>query len=282
MTVDRVKALTTATLLLIPDFKLPFKHYIGESGDGLGAALHQVQIINFKPVEGPICFISWQIKSTETRYEASQMECLCLVWDLEKLNYFLKGCVFEVITDFTTVQSLLNMKTPNRNVLRWQIAIQQYRGNMTIVHKDGNIHKNAAGLSRCSLPNDNENPADVPEKASPQIPIERISVTDLKNTFFEALRNSYTKDNNCSILCQSITKDSKDNYLIPSLDEIRKKSYDEGIFHLIDGIIYHRTKHKYLMKVVDRYLINIVMRECHSSPFSGHLFEEIRREKIKT
>ncbi|MBW0550462.1 hypothetical protein O181_090177 [Austropuccinia psidii MF-1] len=48
MTVDRVKsfeslrqALTTAPLLLMPDFKLPFKLYIDASGDGLGAALHQ-------------------------------------------------------------------------------------------------------------------------------------------------------------------------------------------------------------------------------------------------
>ncbi|MBW0532677.1 hypothetical protein O181_072392 [Austropuccinia psidii MF-1] len=68
MTVDRVKAfesliqpLTTAPLLLIPEFNLPFKIYIDESGDGLGAALHQVHIINDKPVEGPICFISRQI-----------------------------------------------------------------------------------------------------------------------------------------------------------------------------------------------------------------------------
>ncbi|MBW0517269.1 hypothetical protein O181_056984 [Austropuccinia psidii MF-1] len=95
------------------------------------------------------------------------MECLCLVWAFEKLNYFLEGCVFEVITDFTAVQSLLNMKTPNRYMLRWQIAIQEYRGNMTIVHKDVNIHKNADELSRWPLPNDIDNPAYVPEEASP-------------------------------------------------------------------------------------------------------------------
>ncbi|MBW0552621.1 hypothetical protein O181_092336 [Austropuccinia psidii MF-1] len=131
MTVDRFKAfeslrqaLTTAPLLLMPYFKLPFKLYIDASGDGLGAALHQVQIINDKPVEGPICFISTKVKPTKARYEASQMECLCLVWALEKLNYFLEGCVFEVITDCTTVKSLLNMNTPNRHMLRWQIAIQ--------------------------------------------------------------------------------------------------------------------------------------------------------------
>ncbi|MBW0467088.1 hypothetical protein O181_006803 [Austropuccinia psidii MF-1] len=87
MTVDRVKAfeslrkaLTTDPLLLMPDFKLPFKLYIDQSEDGLGASLHQVQIINDKPVEGPICFILRQIKPNEARYGASKMECLLLVW----------------------------------------------------------------------------------------------------------------------------------------------------------------------------------------------------------
>ncbi|MBW0515462.1 hypothetical protein O181_055177 [Austropuccinia psidii MF-1] len=95
------------------------------------------------------------------------MEFLCLVWALEKLNYFLEKCVFEVITDRTAVKSLLNMKPPNRHMLRWQIAIQEYRGNMTIVHEDGNIHKNAYGLRRWPLPNNIDNPAYVPEEASP-------------------------------------------------------------------------------------------------------------------
>ncbi|MBW0553573.1 hypothetical protein O181_093288 [Austropuccinia psidii MF-1] len=141
MTFDRVKAfkslgqaLTTAPLLPMSDFKLHFKLYVDASGDGLGAELHKVQIINYKPVEGPICFISRQIKPAEARYGASKMECLLLVWALGKLNYFLEGCVFELITDCTTVKSLLNMKTPNRHMLRWQIAIQEYRGNMTIAH----------------------------------------------------------------------------------------------------------------------------------------------------
>ncbi|MBW0548144.1 hypothetical protein O181_087859 [Austropuccinia psidii MF-1] len=174
MAVYRVKALTTAPLLPLPAFKLPFKLYIDASGDGLGNALHQVQIINDKPMEGPICFISRQIKPTEAGYGASQMECLCLVWVLEKLNYFLEGCGFEVITDFTTFKSLLNMKTPNRHMLRWQIAIKEYRGNMTIVHKDGNINENAYGLSRWLLSNNIDSPPNFPEETSPQIPIEGI------------------------------------------------------------------------------------------------------------
>ncbi|MBW0577423.1 hypothetical protein O181_117138 [Austropuccinia psidii MF-1] len=169
---EKIKyALTNAPLLLIPDWKLPFKLYIDACGGGLGAALHQVKIFNDKPYEGPIFFTSRQIKPTEARYGASQRECLYLVWALEKLYYYLYGSVFEVITDCNAVKSLHNMKTPNRYMLRWQIAIQEYRGNMTIVHKAGNIHNNANVLSRWELPNTPDDPAYVCTSAEPQIAI---------------------------------------------------------------------------------------------------------------
>ncbi|MBW0573167.1 hypothetical protein O181_112882 [Austropuccinia psidii MF-1] len=40
------KALTEVPLLLMPDWNILFKLYIDAFGDGLGAALHQVQIID--------------------------------------------------------------------------------------------------------------------------------------------------------------------------------------------------------------------------------------------
>ncbi|MBW0498764.1 hypothetical protein O181_038479 [Austropuccinia psidii MF-1] len=167
-------------------------------------------------------------------------------------------------------------------MLSWQIAIQEYRGNMTIIQKDGNIPKNADGLSIWKLPNNIDNPPYVPEEASPKIPIEGISVTDLETTFFEGVRNSYTQHKNCIILCQLLTNEFKDHSLIHALDEVWKKSYYEGRFHLIDGIIYQRTKQTCVTTVVDRSLINLVWKECHESPISGQLSEDRTSEKVKT
>ncbi|MBW0472421.1 hypothetical protein O181_012136 [Austropuccinia psidii MF-1] len=167
-------------------------------------------------------------------------------------------------------------------MLRWKIAIQVYRGNINILHKYGNIPKYAYGIRRFPLPNNINNPAYVPEEASPQIPIEGISVADLNITFVEEVRNSYTQDRNCSILCQLLNKDSKDNSLIHALDDIWRKSYDEGRLHRLDGIIYHRPKHTCVTTVVDRSLINLVLKECHDSPFSGRLSEDRTREKFNT
>ncbi|MBW0503687.1 hypothetical protein O181_043402 [Austropuccinia psidii MF-1] len=104
------------------------------------------------------------------------MECLCLVWELEKFHYYLDGSVFEVITDCNAVKSLLHMKTPNRHMLRWEITIQEYRGNMTIVHKSANINKNSDGLSRWALPNTLYHQDYVPLEAEPQITIEGINI----------------------------------------------------------------------------------------------------------
>ncbi|MBW0463831.1 hypothetical protein O181_003546 [Austropuccinia psidii MF-1] len=126
MTQERIEAyekirkdLTEIPLLLMTDWNIPFRLYIDSCGDGLGEALHQLQTIYDKPKEGPVFYISRQIKPTEARYGASQMKCLCLVWALEKLHYYLDGSVFEVLTDCNAVKSLLNMKTPNRHMLRW-------------------------------------------------------------------------------------------------------------------------------------------------------------------
>ncbi|MBW0493096.1 hypothetical protein O181_032811 [Austropuccinia psidii MF-1] len=122
--------LTNAPVLTFPDFQLPFKLYIDAScSQGLGAALHHRQIVDGELIEGFICYISRQLKDSEARYEATQTECLCLVWALEKLHYYLEGTFFEVYTDCTSLKSLLNMKTNNRHMLRWQRAIQQYRGS---------------------------------------------------------------------------------------------------------------------------------------------------------
>ncbi|MBW0575348.1 hypothetical protein O181_115063 [Austropuccinia psidii MF-1] len=113
-----------------------------------------------------MCYISRQMKDSEARYGATQTECLCLVWALEKPHYYLEGAVFEVYTYCTALKSLLNMKTTNRHMLIWEIAIQEYRGNMTIIYKEVKSHTNADGLSIWLLDNVKSNPAYDPEVAA--------------------------------------------------------------------------------------------------------------------
>ncbi|MBW0483395.1 hypothetical protein O181_023110 [Austropuccinia psidii MF-1] len=130
------------------------------------------------------------------------------------------------------------MKTTNRHMLRWQIAIQEYRGNMTIIYKEGKIHTNLDGLSRWPLENVKSNPSYDPEVAA-KIPIHFIEIytrknfrfsewapesgtldsgktesegteppilgirsSQLHNQFFSAVMKTYSKHKECGILLQ--------------------------------------------------------------------------------
>ncbi|MBW0540804.1 hypothetical protein O181_080519 [Austropuccinia psidii MF-1] len=169
------------------------------------------------------------------------------------------------------------MKTPNRHILRWQITIHEYRGNMTIVHRSGNIHKNSYGFSRWALANTPENSAWVPQE---EHHIEGICVTEIGTKFFHKAKENYKVDTDCHILCQLLIENCQDPSLSLKLDEIWKKAYDEGRFHLLEGILYHRTKHTCFMTLTDRSLINTILHECNGSVASGHLSEDRKLEKF--
>ncbi|MBW0546028.1 hypothetical protein O181_085743 [Austropuccinia psidii MF-1] len=179
------------------------------------------------------------------------------------------------------MKSLLKMKTPSKDMLRWKIAIQEYGGNMTIVHKAGNIHNNADERSRWALANNPDKPAYVPLEAEPQIPIEEIDITDNGTEFFEEVRDYYKTDNNCHIMTSLLDKYCKDTSLVNALDDFWNNSYSEGRFDLFYGIIYHRTKHSYVMSLCRRFLINTILHECHDSIYSGNLLEDRTLVKVK-
>ncbi|MBW0487742.1 hypothetical protein O181_027457 [Austropuccinia psidii MF-1] len=86
------------------------------------------------------------------------------------------------------------MKTTNRYTLRWQIGIQEYRGNMTIIYKEGKSYTNADCLRRWPLDNVKRNPAYDPEVAA-NIPINLMEIDRRKNfRFSEWAPESGTSD----------------------------------------------------------------------------------------
>ncbi|MBW0469755.1 hypothetical protein O181_009470 [Austropuccinia psidii MF-1] len=75
---ERIKHdLTNAPVLILPDYKLPFKLYIDAAcSQGLGAAPQQRQIVDCDTREGVIFYISRKLKDSEARYGAAHTECL--------------------------------------------------------------------------------------------------------------------------------------------------------------------------------------------------------------
>ncbi|MBW0516237.1 hypothetical protein O181_055952 [Austropuccinia psidii MF-1] len=76
---------------------------------------------------------------------------------------------------------------------------------MTIVHKSGNIHKNADGLRRWALDNTPENAAWV---AQEEKHIEGIFVTEIGPKFLIPVKESYNMEKNFHILFQLLKEEN--------------------------------------------------------------------------
>ncbi|MBW0472355.1 hypothetical protein O181_012070 [Austropuccinia psidii MF-1] len=146
------------------------------------------------------------------------------------------------------------MKTTDTHMLRWQIALQEYRGNMTIIQKEGKGHTNADGLSCWPLDNfksktayDPEVAAKIPihfmkierrknirfsewapvsgtpysedtESEGTETPILGISSSELHNESFSAVMRNYAKHKQCGILLQLLQQKYRSPELESQLD----------------------------------------------------------------
>ncbi|MBW0587038.1 hypothetical protein O181_126753, partial [Austropuccinia psidii MF-1] len=186
------------------------------------------------------------------------------------------------------------MKTTNRNMLRWQIAIQEYRGKMIIIYKKGKSHTNSDGLSRWLLDNVKRNPAYDPEVAA-KIPIHFMEIDRRRNFGFsewapgsgtldsgntDAVLKSYAKHKQCGILLQLLQQKYRSPELESQLEEPWLRAYKDNKFFLVDGLLYHREKRTSALTVVDRDHISLILQECHDFPYLEHMSEDRTRERV--
>ncbi|MBW0469920.1 hypothetical protein O181_009635 [Austropuccinia psidii MF-1] len=291
---ERIKhELTNAPVLILPVFVLPFNLNIDATcSQGLGAALHQTQIVDGEPREGVICYISRQLKDSEARYGSTQTEFLCLVRALEKLNSYLEGA-----------------ETTNRHILRWQIAIKEYRGNMTIIYKEGGLGRWPQDNVKRNLAYDTEAKAKipirfleidrrknfrfskwVPESGTPgcgktdpegtETSIFGIGSTQLHSEFLSEVMKTYAKQKQCGILFQLLQHKYSSPELECQLKEPWLRDYKENRDFLMDDLLHHREKHTSELKVVNRDNISLNLQECHDCPYMGHMSGDRTKERV--
>ncbi|KAG0435276.1 Retrovirus-related Pol polyprotein from transposon 17.6 [Dictyocoela muelleri] len=93
---NRIKAKLKEELqLFIPDFNIPFTLESDASNFNISAVLRQ----NKKPVG----YISRILSKSEQKYSITEKETLAALWSMEKLEYFLLGKRFTLITDHKAI-----------------------------------------------------------------------------------------------------------------------------------------------------------------------------------
>lgn len=140
------KLLTSAPILACPDFSREFIIHCDASGVGLGAILAQ----QFDDGERVIAYASRSLRKEERNYTATELECLCVLWAIEKFRCYVEGYEFTVITDHSSLRWLDNLKDPVGRLGRWAVRLQQY--TYKIIHRKGKENEAPDALSRAPIP----------------------------------------------------------------------------------------------------------------------------------
>lgn len=136
--------LMTAPVLACPDFSKEFVLHCDASGVGLGAILTQDDKV--------IAYASRSLTACERKYFPTELECLAVLWAIEKFRCYLEGYKFTVVTDHASLVWLNNLKDPCGRLGRWAVRLQQF--DYRIVHRKGKEHEAPDALSRNPLPYD--------------------------------------------------------------------------------------------------------------------------------
>ena len=148
---DKLKdALTTAPILQVPDWNLPFEIMCDASNFAVGAVLGQRR----ERVPHVLYYASKTLNDAQVNYTTTEKELLAVVFALEKFRCYILGSPITIYTDHSALKYLLAKKDAKPRLLRWILLLQEF--NITIKDKKGVENVVADHLSRLTFGNDSQ------------------------------------------------------------------------------------------------------------------------------
>ncbi|CAN6697901.1 unnamed protein product [Malus baccata var. baccata] len=134
--------LTTAPIIVPPDWSLPFELMCDASDYALGAVLGQRK--DKRP--HVIYYASRTMNDAQLNYSTTEKELLAVVFALDKFRSYLIGTKVIVFTDHAALKYLLTKKEAKPRLIRWMLLLQEF--DIEIRDKKGSENVVADHLSR--------------------------------------------------------------------------------------------------------------------------------------
>ena len=110
-------------ILILPNLNKPFVVRTDASDVALGAVLMQEK----NDLLMPCSFQSRKLLPRETKYPIIERECLAIIFAISKFSRYLLLSEFVIETDHKPLVYLKERKTSNSRLLRWALALQEFR-----------------------------------------------------------------------------------------------------------------------------------------------------------
>lgn len=241
---DIKEKLTTAPVLVCDDGVSAVELQTDASYRGIGAVL----LLTTPDGTRPITFISRKLAPAEEKYHANELECLALVWALNKLRHHVYGREMVVKTDSNVLRWLVQKKDVSGKFARWIITLQEYL--LDIHHISGSANVVADALSRA--------------------PVGPAEETDPTEQMLAALQAGSYSPRDVALLQHADEEIRKIVLQLQGYDSPLAAGSKQFVFY--KGVLYRRNDRRSRphLLVTPSILRKEVIAECHDTPSGGH------------
>ncbi|CAL8089611.1 unnamed protein product [Prunus armeniaca] len=136
------RELTSAPIIMAPDWSLPFELMCDASDYAIGVVLGQ----RVNKLPHVIYYASRTLNDAQLNYSTTEKELLAVVFALEKFRSYLVGSKVIVYSDHAALRFLLTKKDAKPRLIRWILLLQEF--DLEIRDKKGSENVVADHLSR--------------------------------------------------------------------------------------------------------------------------------------
>nr|GEY47329.1 reverse transcriptase domain-containing protein [Tanacetum cinerariifolium] len=140
------KKLTEASILVVPDWNLPFELMCDASDFAIGAVLGQRKMKHLQPIH----YASKIMIKAQIHYTTTEKEMFTVVYAFEKFRPYLVLSVSIVYTDHSALKYLLSKEDAKPRLIQWVLLLQEF--DIIIRDKKGTENLAADHLSRLENP----------------------------------------------------------------------------------------------------------------------------------
>ena len=290
------RALMEAPILAQPDMESamngsrPYIITTDACGTGIGAVLSQ------KSEDGkdrPIAFYSKALTPSQTRYHVTDCEALAVHEAVMRWRHLLYGAHTEVHTDHSPLTTMFSRTNLNPRIFRWAQDLMPFRLKFKFV--PGKENKVADALSR--VPSTELEPENTRVENGTDLVLNVITRRQDKdlmeelqkdfNEMSEANRNVWRERQRGEAWMENVKKRLKEvtsgkrrigeQFKVPG----SKRKITLADFVLKEEILYLQGEDDRLKLLIPGAQVDILVKEIHESPLTGHVGSEKLLERLK-
>nr|GEX96607.1 reverse transcriptase domain-containing protein [Tanacetum cinerariifolium] len=244
------RKLTEASILVAPDWDMPFELMCNASDFAIGAIPWQRQDKHFWTIH----YASKTMTEAESNYTTTENELLAVVYAFEKFRSYLIMNKSIVYTDHSSFKYLFAKKDSKARLFRWVLLLQEF--TFKVIDTKGAENLAIDHLSR--LENPHQNVLD-PKEINESFPLETLNLVS-------------THGNSSTSWFANFANYQAGNFVVNGMSSQQKSKFFKDVKHYFwdDPFLFKTCLNQVIKRCVHNQEAINTLKACHYGPTRGH------------